>query len=121
MPVDTDKLFELLIKYKTQVSYLIGFILCVSCFVGGRLSVDCPPKSEVCKAEISTIQSQFAQLAEKDQRWTTKLRERLDEVEGQCTTRIQEALDQQRATDSIVQCEEVCTLYPQCKRANQCR
>ena len=49
--VDVNKLIDLLIKYKTQVSYLIAFVMCLLCFAGGRLTAQCPPKSVVCEAE----------------------------------------------------------------------
>ena len=121
MPVDVNKLLELLIKYKTQVSYLVAFILCVGCFIGGRMSIDCPPKADVCKAELRTIDRQFAQLQAKDREWTEKLNTQRDTDERSCAERIQTEIENALLNSDIVQCEEVCTLYSQCERAGRCR
>jgi len=121
MPIDPNKLLELLIKYKAQVSYLIAFILSVGCFIGGRLSIDCPPKSDVCKAELRTIDTQFEQLSQKDAVCAQSLRTQRDADATSCDERIQTELIRSRETSEVVQCEEVCTLYSQCQRAGRCR
>lgn len=121
MPIDPNKLIELLIKYKTQATYAFAILGCVAFFIGGRYSVDIPPKSEICKAELQTIDKQFAQISQKDAVCVQKLREQRDTDDETCLSRIRSAVEKAQETTNIVQCEEVCTLYPQCKRAGRCR
>ena len=121
MPIDPNKLIELLIKYKTQATYAFAILGCVAFFIAGRYSVEIPPKSEICKAELQTIDRQFAQLSQKDAVCTQNLRTQRDADSAACDTRIQTELTRARETSDIVQCEEVCTLFPQCKRSGRCR
>lgn len=121
MNVDTDKLIELLIKYKTQVSYLIAFIACVGCFVGGYTIQKCKPKSEVCRAEELQIGGLQAQLTAKDTLRTTQLRQQRDTDRQACDIRVEEARQSQRATNDFLECSDVCALYDQCYRAGRCQ
>lgn len=121
MNVDTDKLITLLIKYKTQVSYLIGFILCVACFIGGYSVKTCPPKSEVCKAEEVTIRGLNAELLAKDTTRTTQLREQRDADRLICDARVEEAKRNQTASNEFLECSDICALFSQCERAGRCK
>ena len=121
MNLDSEKLFELLIKYKTQVSYLIGFILCVACFIGGYSVKHCPPKSEVCRAEELQIGDLQRQLTAKDQVRTQQLRQQRDTDREACDTRVEEARRGQRATNDFLLCSDACALYPQCEAAGRCQ
>lgn len=120
MPVDPNKIFDLLIKYKNQVSILVGFILCVACFVGGYVVKTCPPKSVVCRAEEQTIIGLNAALTEKDQTRVTQLRTQRDEDRAACDDRVEEAKIEQAASNDFLQCSDVCALYNQCERAGRC-
>lgn len=120
MNLDSEKLFELLIKYKTQVSYLIGFILCVACFIGGYSVKHCPPKSEVCRAEELQIGGLQAQIDAKDKARVKALREQRDADRTACDTRVEEARRGQRATNDFLLCSDVCALHPQCEAAGRC-
>ena len=120
MNVDTDKLITLLIKYKTQVSYLIAFIMCVGCFVGGYTIQKCKPKSEVCRAEELQIGDLQGQLTEKDKARVRALRAQRDTDREACDTRVEEARRSQSATNEFLQCSDVCALYQQCYDAGRC-
>tara|TARA_Y100000592_G_scaffold11523_1_gene16256 strand:+ start:2380 stop:2748 length:369 start_codon:yes stop_codon:yes gene_type:complete len=120
MPVDTDKLIDLLIKYKTQVSYLIAFIACVGCFVGGYSIQKCKPKSEVCRAEENTITGLRAELAAKDTVRTQQLREQRDEDRLSCDERVEAAKQAQLTANDFLGCSDICTLHPQCYQAGRC-
>lgn len=121
MNVDTDKLLELLIKYKTQVSYLLAFILCVGCFVGGYTLQKCKPKSEVCLAEETTITGLRTSLSTCEGQKTTALRQQRDTDREACDIRVEEARQSQRATNNFLECSDVCALHPQCEAAGRCR
>ena len=121
MPVDSDKLIELLVKYKTQVSYLIAFIACVGCFVGGYNIQKCKPKSEVCRAEELNITGLKAQLAAKDVVRTQQLREQRDQDRQSCDERVEAARSGQRAANQFLQCSDICNLHPQCVAQGRCR
>lgn len=121
MPVDTDKLITLLIRYKTQVSYLIAFIMCVGCFVGGYTIQKCKPKSEVCRAEELQIGGLQTQLTQKDEARVKALREQRDTDRAACDIRVEEARRSQSATNEFLQCSDVCALHPQCEAAGRCR
>jgi len=119
--IDVDKLIDLLIKYKTQVSYLVAFILCASCFIGGRLTSQCPPKSEVCMAEEKTILGLRAELSGKDTTRVEMLRKQKDEDRKSCDVRVEEAKLEMGATNKFLQCSDICSLHPQCKAAGRCK
>ena len=121
MNVDTDKLITLLIKYKTQVSYLIAFIMCVGCFVGGYTIQKCKPKSEVCRAEELQIGDLQGQLTQKDTQRVNALRAQRDTDREACDIRVEEARQSQRATNNFLECSDVCALHPQCEAAGRCR
>lgn len=121
MPVDTDKLIDLLIKYKTQVSYLVAFIACLGCFIGGYTIQKCKPKSEVCRAEETTITGLNTALSKCEGEKTTQLREQRDRDRQSCDERVEEARSSQRATNDFLQCSDVCALHPQCEAAGRCR
>tara|TARA_R100000734_G_C3313250_1_gene104512 strand:- start:733 stop:1098 length:366 start_codon:yes stop_codon:yes gene_type:complete len=121
MNVDTDKLIELLIKYKTQVSYLIAFIACVGCFVGGYNIQKCKPKSEVCRAEELKIGGLQAELAAKDEVRVQQLRDQRDEDRQSCDARVEAAKQGQRAANDFLGCSDICALHPQCVEAGRCR
>ena len=96
-----------------------SIILCLSgllAFGFGYWSKTCPPKSEVCAAEIETVNRQFTQLQDKDRKWAIKLREQIDADDQVCRERIRTEVERNRSQASIVQCEEVMALYPQCSR-----
>lgn len=121
MPIDTDKLIDLLIKYKTQVSYLIAFIACVGCFIAGYTVKTCPPKSVVCRAEERTILGLNAELAAKDVVRTRQLREQRDEDRASCDERVEQAKLDQATANEFLQCSDICSLYGQCERQGRCR
>ena len=87
----------------------------------GYWSKTLPPKSEVCKAEIETVDRQFLQLQAKDKKFAIKLREQIDADDQVCRERIRTEIERNRNQNSIVQCEEVMALYPQCKRQRRRR
>ena len=118
--IDVDKLIDLLIKYKTQVSYLVAFILCASCFIGGRLTSQCPPKSEVCMAEEKTILGLRAELSGKDTTRVEMLRKQKDEDRKSCDERVEQAKQDQMASNDFLQCSDICALYNQCLTAGRC-
>tara|TARA_B100001094_G_C18123717_1_gene768277 strand:+ start:130 stop:501 length:372 start_codon:yes stop_codon:yes gene_type:complete len=119
--IDVDKLIDLLIKYKTQVSYLVAFILCAGCFIGGRLTSQCPPKSEVCMAEEKTILGLRAELSGKDTTRVEMLRKQKDEDRKSCDVRVSTAKLEMGATNKFLQCSDVCALYNQCEAAGRCK
>ena len=121
MPIDYNKLVDLLIKYKTQVSYLIAFIACIGCFITGYTVKTCPPKSVVCRAEERTIQGLQAELATKDVVRTQQLREQRDEDRASCDIRVEEAKRSQNASNDFLLCSDVCALHSQCVEAGRCR
>jgi len=118
--IDVDKLVDLLIKYKTQVSYLAAFILCAGCFIGGRLTSQCPPKSEVCMAEEKTILGLRAELSGKDTTRVEMLRKQKDEDRKSCDERVEQAKQDQMASNDFLQCSDICALYNQCLTAGRC-
>lgn len=120
MKVDKDQIIELLLKYKNQVTFLVGIILCLIFYALGANSVHIPHKNDVCQDEFATISSQFAQLGQKDKTWTANLRKQRDEDELTCQERIKTKLKEQASNDHIVSCEEACILFPQCERAQKC-
>lgn len=121
MPVDPNKLIDLVIKYKNQVTYLCVVILAVILFFAGRYSVDCPPKSEVCKAELITITGLRDELAAKDIVRTEQLRAQRDADRTACDVRVEEAKREQAASNEFLECTDICSLHPQCVRAGRCR
>ena len=121
MNIDTNKIIDLLIKYKTQVSYLVAFIACVLCFIGGYQVKTCPPKSVVCFAEDKTIKGLRAELIKKDLTRTKQLREQKDKDRIACDKKIEEAANDQRATNDFLECSDICALHPQCLRKGQCK
>lgn len=121
MPVDVNKLLELLIKYKTQVSYLIAFIMCVGCFVGGYTLQKCKPKSEVCLAEETTITGLNTSLSTCESQKTTMLRQQRDTDREACDIRVEEARRSQSATNDFLQCSDICALHPQCLAQGRCQ
>jgi hypothetical protein len=120
MPVDPNKLLDLLIKYKTQVSYLIAFIACVGCFVAGYTIQKCQPKSVVCLAEETQIGDLQGQLTEKDRQRVKALREQRDSDREACDIRVEEARRGQRATNDFLMCSDVCALFEQCNEQGMC-
>jgi len=118
--VDVDKLVDLLIKYKTQVSYLVAFILCAACFIGGRMTLQCPPKSEVCEAEEATITGLRGELTAKDSKRIEMLREQKDKDRLSCDERVEQAKQDQMASNDFLQCSDICALHPQCEAAGRC-
>jgi len=121
VPVDYNKLIDLLIKYKTQVSYLLCFIACVGCFIGGYVVKKCPPKSVVCRAEEKTILGLNAELAAKDVVRTQQLREQRDADRSSCDERVEQAKRDQNAANDFLGCSDICALHPQCVEAGRCR
>ena len=119
--VDVDKLVDLLIKYKTQVSYLVAFILCAACFIGGRMTSQCPPKSVVCKAEEATITGLRSELTNKDATRVEMLRTQKDEDRKSCDVRVETAKLEMGATNKFLQCSDVCALIGQCRKAGRCK
>lgn len=106
---------EIVAKTSIIVSiFFIGLMM-------GYFLKSCPPKSEVCEGEIKTIAKQFEQLSAKDTEWTNKLREQRDKDTNSCDDRIRTEVRRVKQTSNIVQCEEVCVLYPQCKSAGRCK
>jgi len=118
--VDVNKLVDLLVKYKTQVSYLAAFILCAGCFIGGRISAECPPKSEVCMAEEKTIIGLRAELSSKDTTRIEMLRAQKDKDRLSCDERVEDAKQAQMASNDFLQCSDICALYNQCLTAGKC-
>lgn len=121
MNVDINKILELFIKYKTQVIYLTGLIFCFACFLAGRISADCPLKSDVCKVEFKLIKSLQAENAEKDKKRVQALNAQRDSDKKKCDDRVEKAKNDQRATNSFLECSDICALHPQCKQRGMCR
>lgn len=121
MPVDTDKLIDLLIKYKTQVSYLVAFIACVGCFIGGYSVQKCKPKSEVCRPEENTITGLRVSLSTCQGEKTTMLRQQRDTDRANCDERVEAAKRAQNAANDFLGCSDICALHPQCVEAGRCR
>jgi len=120
LPVDYNKLIDLLIKYKTQVSYLIAFIACIGCFIGGYSVRTCPPKSVVCEAEETTIKSLRGELSQKDDKRVEMLRSQKDEDRLSCDERVEQAKVDQMTSNNFLQCSDICALHPQCVEAGRC-
>ena len=118
--IDTDKLIDLLIKYKTQVSYLVAFILCAACFIGGRYTAECPPKSEVCRAEDKTIEGLNLAMAKKDTLRTKQLRQQKDDDRKSCDERVEQAKVDQQTSNDFLECSDICVLFSQCEKAGRC-
>jgi hypothetical protein len=119
--VDVDKLVDLLIKYKTQVSYLVAFILCAACFIGGRMTSQCPPKSVVCEAEETIIKSLRGELSQKDDKRVEMLRNQKDEDRLTCDERVEQAKVDQMTSNNFLQCSDICVLFNQCEAAGRCK
>ena len=118
--IDVGKLLDLLIKYKTQVSYLIAFIMCLICFIGGRITSQCPPKSVVCEAEETTIKGLRSELAQKDTKRVEMLRTQKDKDRLSCDERVEQSKQDQMASNDFLQCSDICALHPQCEAAGRC-
>ena len=119
--VDVNKLIDLLIKYKTQVSYLIAFVMCLLCFAGGRLTAQCPPKSVVCEAEDEINKGLKAELSQKDTKRIEMLREQKDADRKSCNEKVEQAKLEMSAANQFLQCSDICALYQQCEDQGRCR
>jgi hypothetical protein len=116
MSIETDKYIELALKYKSQITIASSLLVFLLSFVAGRMTAVCPPKSEVCKAEIILIESLKQELSRKDNDCKKLLREEQDKAEKDCVKRIKEAQKGTKTTSQIVSCEEAKAIMPQCKK-----
>lgn len=109
-------MFEMLMRYKNQVTIAIAFIMGVVCFVGGRISVNIPPKEVVCKAEIATKEKLFGQLKETRDKHITEIRQIHDEESAKCKVRVDTAIEKYKVTHPAIDCNVCKAIVPQCKR-----
>ena len=114
--INPEKYLDLIAKYRTQVTSIVFGMIVVAVFFVGRSTVDCPPKEVVCKSEILTIKSLFKEIEKCQSECTSNLRIQRDESDSSCKLRIRSAIDKHRSTTSLVTCEEVKALMPQCKK-----
>lgn len=114
--MSNDKLFEMMIKYKNQVTGLICIALAMICFVGGRLSVDIPPREVICKTEIATKEKLFTQLKECQDGRVVALQAQRDADDIACDKRIEKEVQQHKEISQQLNCDIVKSLYGQCKR-----
>ena len=115
----TEQIFDLakdFIKNDKNQRTIILILSGLLAFGFGYFSKSCPPKEVQCKQYIKTIESQFTQLSGKDKSWTVKLNEQRDLDDNQCKVRISKELERNKNVSSIVSCEEVYALKPQCDK-----
>ena len=115
--VDINKLIELVIKYKSMVTYLACFILCAIIFFVGRATVDIPPippKSEICKGEEKTIKAHVQTIRKKDTKCRENINKQREQDEKECKIRIEDEVERHRLTSARVSCETCKAVYPQC-------
>lgn len=112
--MSNDKMFDMLIRYKNQVTIAIAFIMGVVCFVGGRISVHIPPKEVVCKAEIATKDKLFEQIEKERKQHLTDIRACHDEEQAECKTRVAEAIEKYKITQPAIDCDVCRAIVPQC-------
>lgn len=115
--VDINKLIELVIKYKSMVTYLACFILCTIIFFVGRATVDIPPippKSEICAGEELAIKAHVATISKKDNECRENINKQRKQDEKECKMRIEVEVERHRMTSARVSCETCKAVYPQC-------
>lgn len=109
-----DKYIQLLIKYKNQVSIAVCFIMGILCFVGGRYSVDIPPKAVICAEEIKTADKLFSQIEDERKQHLTEIRECHDKETQECESRIANELLKYEDSKPKLDCRIAKALKPQC-------
>lgn len=120
--VDINKLIELVIKYKSMVTYLACFILCAIIFFVGRATVDIPPippKSVICEGEEKTIKAHVKTIKEKDKKCREIINKQREQDEKECKERIKSEVERHRLTSARVSCETCKAVYPQCVAAGR--
>ena len=120
--VDINKLIELVIKYKSMVTYLACFILCAIIFFVGRATVDIPPippKSEICEGEEKTIKAHVETIRKKDTECRETIIEQRKKDDVECKKRIEVEIERHRLTSARVSCETCKAVYPQCVAAGR--
>jgi hypothetical protein len=110
----SDQYIQLLLKYKNQVSIAACFIMGVLCFVGGRYSVDIPPKAVICSEEIKTADKLFTQIEQERIKHLSEIRECHDEEIKSCESRIVKELSRFEEKKPQLDCRIAKALKPQC-------
>ena len=111
-----DKYIELLIRYKNQITICACLVVSVLCFVGGRYSVEIPPKSVICAEEIKTADKLFSQIEEERNKHITEIRSVHDEEQKECKKRVIEEVEKFKDDKPSLDCRICKALSVQCKK-----
>jgi len=108
----------LLKNEKAQRAIILFLAITLSVIGGYNLrSVD---KSVICEGEEATIKAQKKKLGEKDALRVKMLREQRDKDRLTCDEEIEQAKQDQMASNDFLQCSDICALIGQCREAGRC-
>lgn len=115
MSTQVLEIFKGMLKNEKTQRMIILMLSGIIAFSLGYMSKNCPPKSEVCKAEMKNNGKLFTQIKEEREEAVKKERNITDELNKACDIKLITRINEYKAKEGQVDCRICKALSRQCK------